>query len=115
MNKMLFTVPLIVLVVLLVCSGAVIAHEGEDHDKKVYEEGSYGASMDKGQKYGGHEYKGEHSGDPAKHSKEYYDKKYGKYDHEKKGIHEEGSGMNEDAQRMNEEMEHKRQEEGSRY
>ena len=115
MNKIFFTVSLMVMAFILVCSGTVIAHEGEDHDKKVYEEGSYGSSMDKGHKYGGHEYKDDHGGNPAKHSKEYYDKKYGKYDHDKKAAHEEGSGTNEEAYRMKEEMEHKRYEEGSRY
>ena len=47
MNKIFFTVSLMVMAFILVCSGTVIAHEGEDHDKKVYEEGSYGSSMEK--------------------------------------------------------------------
>ena len=114
MNKTFLAVPLVVLAVFLIYSGTVIAHEGDDHDKKVYEEGSYGSSMETGHKYSGHEYKDDHGGNPAKHSKEYYDKKYGKYDHDKKGMYEEGSGMNEEAHRMQEEMEHKRYEEGSR-
>jgi hypothetical protein len=114
MNKTFFSVPLIVLAFLLVCSGTVIAHEGEDHDKKVYEEGSYGSSVGTGHKYGGHEYSGDHGDKPGEYSKEYYEKKYGKYDHEKKEMYEEGSGMNENAHRMKDEMEHKRYEEGSR-
>ena len=119
MNKTFFTVPMIVLVILLVCSVTALAHEGEDHEKKVYEEGSYGSSMGTGHEYGGHEsgghdYKGDHGGNPAKHSKEYYDKKYGKYDHEKKEMYKEGSGMNDDSHRMKEKIEHQRYEEGSR-
>ena len=49
-----------------------------------------------------------------------YEKKYGKYDHEKKhtmdsgkAMHEEGSGMKDEAMKMKE-MEHKRMEEGSK-
>ena len=113
MNKIFFTGSLMVMAFILVCSGTVIAHEGEDHDKKAYEEGSYGSSMDTGHNYGGHEYKDDHGGSPAKHSKEYYDKKYGKYDHEKKETMDEGSGMKDEAMKRKE-MEHKRMEEGSK-
>ncbi len=112
MNKTLFTVPLMILAALLVFSGTVIAHEGEEHGKEKYEEGSGGSSMEMDHKSGGHEYKGEHGGEAEKHSKEYYDQKYGKYDHEKKELQEEGSGMKDDAHRMKEEQE--RKEEGSR-
>ncbi|HIE42879.1 MAG TPA: hypothetical protein EYP95_06625 [Nitrospinaceae bacterium] len=113
MNKAFFTIPLILMGILLVFSSTVTAHEGESHDKGMYEEGSGGSSMhEMGSKSEGtaHEYKGEHGGD---HSKEYYEKKYGKYDHEKKGMMNEGSGMKDEAMKMKE-MEHKRMEEGSK-
>jgi len=110
MKKMFFAVLLLVMGMLF--SSTAIAHEGEDHDKKAYEEGSGGAAEEMGHKAGGmaHEYKGEHGGE---HSKEYYEKKYGKYEHEKKEAMEEGSGMKEDAHKMQEQM-HERKEEGSR-
>jgi hypothetical protein len=109
MNKMFFAIPLIGM--LLVFSSTALAHEGEQHGKEMYEEGSSGSSMGMDHKSDGHEYKGEHGGD---HSKEYYEKKYGKkYDHEKHELKEEGSGMKDEAMKKKE-MEHKRMEEGSK-
>ncbi len=71
MHKKFFTVPMMVLAALLIFSGTVIAHEGEEHGKERYEEGSGGSAMDMEHKDRGmaHEYKEEHGGD---HSKEYY-------------------------------------------
>lgn len=114
MKKIFFAVLLLVMGMLF--STSAFAHDGETHD--AYEEGSGGSSMDMGHKSGGHEYKGDHGGD---HSKEYYEKKYGKYDHEKHKMEhemhemkEEGSGMKEDAhEQMQKEM-HERKEEGSK-
>ncbi len=109
MKKMFFAVLLLVMGMLF--SSTAFAHEGEDHDKKVYEEGSGGAAMEMDHKASGmaHEYK-----DSGEHSKEHYEKKYGKYEHEKKEAMEEGSGMKEDAhQKMQKEM-HQRKEEGSK-
>jgi hypothetical protein len=45
----------------------------------------------------GYEYKGEHGGD---HSKEYYEKNYGKYEHEKNHMKEEGSSMKDKAMKI---------------
>jgi hypothetical protein len=113
MNKMFFAVSGIVLAVLLVFSGTVIAYEGEKHEEK-YEEGSGGAAMEMDHKAGGHKYKGEH-GEGMEHSKEYYEKKYGKkYDHEKHELKEEGSGMKDSAQQMMREEHPERKEEGSK-
>ena len=107
MNKTLFTIPLILMGMLLVFSSTAIAHEGEDHGKEMYEEGSGGSSMEMGR------------GSRAM-AQEYYEKKYGKYEHEKNKMREsgntmmdEGSGMKEEAMRMKE-MEHQRREEGSK-
>ena len=121
MNKTLFTIPLILMGMLLVFSSTAIAHEGEDHGKEMYEEGSGGVSMEmgRGSRAMTHEYKeGQNAG--MEHSKEYYEKKYGKYEHEKNKMREsgntmmdEGSGMKEEAMRMKE-MEHQRREEGSK-
>ena len=94
-------------------SSTAIAHEGEEHEKGMYEEGSGGSSMEMGSKSRAmsHEYnEGQNAG--MEHSKEYYEKKNGKYEHEKQGMKEEGSGMAEEAMRMKE-MQHQRQEEGS--
>ena len=111
MNRTLFSILLIGM--LLVFSSTAIAHEGEEHEKGMYEEGSGGSAMemDRGSRAMAHEYKGEH-GDGMGHSKEYYEKKYGKYEHDKQGMKEEGSGMKEEAMRMKE-MQHQRKEEGS--
>jgi hypothetical protein len=105
MNKMLFSI----LLIGMLFSSNAMAHEGEAHAKDTYEEGSGGSSMhEMGNKAEGkaHEYKGDHS-------KEHYEKKYGKYDHEKKEMQEEGSGMKDEAMKMKE-MEHQRKEEGSK-
>ena len=94
MNKMFLAVPLFVMGVLF--SSTAIAD-----DKERYEEGSGGSAMEM-----------DHKADGMEHSKEYYEKKYGKYDHEEKEMMEEGSGMKDDAMKMKE-MEHRRMEEGS--
>jgi hypothetical protein len=108
MKKMFFAALLLVIGMLF--SSTAIAHEGEGHDEKVYEEGSGGAAKHMGNKASGtgHEYK-----KSGKHSKEHYEKKYGKYEHEKKEGMEEGSGMKEDAQKMQEQA-HELKEEGSK-
>ena len=58
-------------------------HEGKKGGHDMYEEGSSGSAMemDRKSRAMAHEYKEEHGGD---HSKEHYEKKYGKYEHEKK-------------------------------
>ena len=108
MKKMFFAALLLVIGMLF--SSTAIAHEGEDHDEKVYEEGSGGAAKHMGNKASGmdHEYK-----ESGGHSKEHYEKKYGKYAHEKKEMQEEGSGMKDEAMKMKE-MQHQRKEEGSK-
>ena len=111
MNKTLFSILMIGM--LLVFYSTAMAHDDEAHGKQLFEEGSGGSSMQEmGSKAEGmaHEYKGEQAGD---HSKEYYEKKYGKYDHEKKGMMDEGSGMKDEAMKMKE-MQHQRKEEGSK-
>lgn len=107
MKKIIFAIRLFI--VALVYSSAAFAHEGEAHEEK-HEEGSGGYSMDMGHKSGGHEYKSDHDGD---HSKEYYEKKYGKYDHEKHELKEEGSGMKKGAHEQMGKQHHERKEEGS--
>jgi hypothetical protein len=110
MKKMFFAVLLLVMGMLF--SSTAFAHDGEQHGKEMYEEGSGGMDMGHKAKGMAHEYKDEHGG--GDHSKEYYEKKYGKYEHEKKEAMEEGSGMKEDAhQQMQKEM-HQRKEEGSK-
>ena len=106
MNKTVFTVPLILMAMLLVFAAPAFAHEGEDHGEKKYEEGSGGSAteMDRKSRMQGHEYKDEHG-------MEHYDNKY---ENEKHKLQEEGSGMKDDAHRMKEEMERKRKEEGSK-
>ena len=84
------------------------AHDGEKEDHGMYEEGSGGSAMEMDHKSRtmAHEYKeegssgmeGEHSGMTGEHSgmeysKEYYEKKYGKYEHKKDYLKEEGSAM----------------------
>jgi hypothetical protein len=110
MKKMLFAIPLFLMGMLF--SSTAIAHDGEAHGKEMYEEGSGGSAMemDRKSRAMAHEYKEEHGGE---HSKEYYEKKYGKYDHEKKEMQEEGSGMKDEAMKMKE-MQHQRKEEGSK-
>ena len=87
------------------------AHEGEKGDHGIYEEGSGGSAMEMDHKSRtmGHEYKeegssgmeddqssmtGEHLG--MEPSKEYYENKYGKYEHNKDYLKEEGSVMKEE-------------------
>ena len=108
MKKMFFAALLLVIGMLF--SSTAIAHEGEDHDEKVYEEGSGGAAKYMGNKASGmdHEYKAS-----GEHSKEHYEKKYGKYEHEKKEGMEEGSGMKKDAHKIQEQA-HELKEEGSK-
>ena len=110
MNKTVF--PILLIGMLMIFSFTVFAHDGEEHGKEMYEEGSGGYSLD--HKTGGmeHEYMEKH-GDGMEHSRGYYEKKYGKHDHEKHEQREEGSGMKEEAHRMKEEM-YQRKEEGSR-
>jgi hypothetical protein len=114
MKKMFFAIPLTLMAMLF--ASTAMAHEGEHEGKKdgheMYEEGSGGSAMemDRKSRAMAHEYKGEHGGD---HSKEYYEKKYGKYEHEKNHMKEEGSSMKEEAMKMKE-MEHKRMDEGSK-
>jgi len=88
------------------------AHDGEKEDHGMYEEGSGGSAMEMDHKSRTttHEYKeegssgmeGEHSGMTGEHlgmeySKEYYEKKYGKYEHKKDYLKEEGSSKKEGA------------------
>jgi hypothetical protein len=114
MKKMFIAIPLILMGMLFVSTA--MAHDGEHDEGKgghaMYEEGSGGSAMeiDRKSRAMAHEYKGEHGGD---HSKEYYEKKYGKYEHDKNHMKEEGSNMKEEAMKMKE-MEHKRMDEGSK-
>ena len=88
------------------------AHEGEQGDHGIYEEGSGGSAMgmDDKSRAMAHEYKeegssgmeGEHSGMTGEHlgmeySKEYYEKKYGKYEHKKEYVKKEGSTRKDEA------------------
>ena len=88
------------------------AHDGEKGDHGIYEEGSGGSAMEMDHKSRAmaHEYKEEGSGGMesdhsgmtdehlgVEHSKEYYEKKYGKYEHKKDYLKEEGSAMKEEA------------------
>ena len=113
--KFFYTAISLIAMLMLLASTA-LAHDGEHEGEKkghgMYEEGSGGSAMEMDRKSPAmaHEYKGEHGGD---HSKEYYEKKYGKYEHEKNQMKEEGSNMKDEAMKM-EEMEHKRMDEGSK-
>ena len=120
MKKMVTAISLIVML-MFVASTALAhdgAHEGKSHG--MYEEGSGGSAMEMDLKSHtiGQEYKGEGSGSMEgehsgmEHSKEYYEKKYGKYDHKKHEIQEEGGAMKEEATKMRK-MQHQRMEEGS--
>ena len=97
-------------------ASTAMSHDGAHDEGKgghgMYEEGSGGSAMemDRKSRAMAHEYKGEHGED---HSKEYYEKKYGKYEHEKNHMKEEGSSMKDEAMKMKE-MEHKRMDEGSK-
>ena len=114
MKKMFIAIPLILMGMLF--ASTAMAHDGAYDEGKdghgIYEEGSGGSAMemDRKSRAMAHEYKGEHGGD---HSKEYYEKKYGKYEHEKNHMKEEGSSMKDEAMKMKE-MEHKRMDEGSK-
>jgi hypothetical protein len=112
MKKMFIAIPLTLMAMLF--ASTAMAHDGEHEGKKghMYEEGSGGSAMemDRKSRAMAHEYKEEHGGD---HSKEHYEKKYGKYEHEKKHMEEEGSGMKDEAMKMKE-MEQKRMNEGSK-
>ena len=108
MEKMFIAIPLVLVGMLF--SSTALAHD--DGHEKVHkggqgtqEEGGGGSAMERDRKYRAmsHEYKEEHSGD---HSKEHYEKKYGKYEHEKKEMKEEGMKMKE--------MKQKRMDEGSK-
>jgi hypothetical protein len=108
MKKIFFAALLLVMGMLFFSTA--IAHEGEKHDEKVYEEGSGGAAKDMSNKNSGmvHEYK-----ESGEHSKEHYEKKYGKYEHENKGGMEEGSGMKEGGYKKQKQA-HEPKEEGSK-
>ena len=88
------------------------AHDGEKGDHGIYEEGSGGSAMEMDHKSRamGHEYKEEGSSGMEddhsnmtdehlgmEHSKEYYEKKYGKYEHKKDYVKKEGSTMKDEA------------------
>ena len=98
--------------ILLLFASTALAHDGGHEGEKghhgIYEEGSGGSAMEMDHKSSGmaHEYKeegssgmeGEHSGMTGEHlgmehSKEYYEKKYGKYEHKKDYVKKEGSTM----------------------
>ena len=110
---MFIAIPLILMGMLFVSTA--MAHDGAHDEGKgghdMYE-GSGGSAMEMDRKSRpmAHEYKGEHGGD---HSKEYYEKKYGKYEHKKNHMEEEGSNMKDEAMKMKE-MEHKPMDEGSK-
>ena len=111
---MFITVPLILMGMLL-ASNAMAHDDAHDEGKGghgMYEEGSGGSAMEMGRnsRAKAHEYKEEHGGD---HSKEHYEKKYGKYEHEKNHMKEEGSSMKDEAMKVKE-MEQKRMNEGSK-
>jgi hypothetical protein len=114
MKKMFFAIPLILMGILF--ASTAMSHDSAHDEGKgghgIYEEGSGGSAMEMDGKSRtmAHEYKGEHGGD---HSKEYYENKYGNYEHEKNHIKEEGSSMKDEAMQMKE-MEHKRMDEGSK-
>ena len=121
MKKMVTAISSITM--LMFAASIALAHDSADEGKShgMYEEGSGGSTMEMDRKSHtmGHEYKGEgrggmegeHSG--MEHSKEYYEKKYGKYDHKKHEIQEEGNNMKEEDMKMRK-MQHQRMEEGSR-
>jgi hypothetical protein len=114
MKKVFAAISLIAMLMLFVSSS--MAHDGAHDEGKeghgMYEEGSGGSAMEMGRnsRAKAHEYKEEHGGD---HSKEHYEKKYGKYEHEKNHMKEEGSSMKDEAMKVKE-MEQKRMNEGSK-
>ena len=108
MKKMFTMILLTQMGMLLLFVSTALAHDGEKGDHGIYEEGSGGSAMemDHQSRAMGHEYKeegssgmkndhsnmkGEHLG--MEHSKEYYEKKYGKYEHKKDYVKKEGSTM----------------------
>ena len=112
MKKMFTMILLTQMGMLLLFVSTALAHDGahdvEKDDHGMYEEGSGGSAMEMDHKSRtmGHEYKeegssgmkddhstmkGEHLG--MEHSKEYYEKKYGKYEHKKDYVKKEGSTM----------------------
>lgn len=113
--KKVFTAISLIAILMLFASTAM-SHDGEHEVEKkghgMYEEGSGGSAMemDHNSRAKAHEYKEKHGGD---HSKEHYEKKYGKYEHEKNHMKEEGSSMKDEAMKVKE-MEQKRMNEGSK-
>jgi len=116
MKRMFTMILLTQMGMLLLFASTALAHDGAHDDEKgdhgIYEEGSGGSAMKMDQKSRAmaHEYQeegssgmegdhssmtGEHLG--MEHSKEYYEKKYGKYEHKKDYVKEEGSTMKDDA------------------
>ena len=111
MKRMFAMILLTQMGILLLFASTALAHDGEHDGEKgdhgIYEEGSGGSAMEMDHKSRamGHEYKegssgmednhssmtGEHLG--MEHSKEYYEKKYGKYEHKKDYVKKEGSTM----------------------
>ena len=101
MKKLITAISLISIFMLV--ASTVLSHDGEHEGEShgMYEEGSGGAAMEMDYKSRAmaHEYKGEGSGgiegehSGVEHSKEYYEKKYGKYDHKKHEMQKEGSVM----------------------
>ena len=113
--KKVFTAISLIAILMLFASTAM-SHDGEHEVEKkghgMYEEGSGGSAMemDHNSRAKAHEYKEKHGGD---HSKEHYEKKYGKYEHEKNHMKEEGSSMKDEAMKVKE-MEQKRMNEVSK-
>ena len=115
MKKMFIAIPLILMAMLFASTALAHddGHEGKNGGHGMYEEEGSGGSameMDRKSRAMAHEYKEEHGGD---HSKEHYEKKYGKYEHEKNHMKEEGSSMKDEAMKVKE-MEQKRMNEGSK-
>ena len=121
MKKIVAVAPFIAILMLVAFDA--LAHEGahDGENQGLYEEGSGGSAMemDRKSRAMAHEYKeegsggieGEHLG--MEHSKKYYEKKYGKYDHKKHETQEEGSAVKDEAMKIRE-MQHQLMEEGSR-
>ena len=120
MKKMVNVISLIAMLMFVASTSLAHdgAHEGKSHG--MYEEGSGGSAMKMDHKSHtmGPEYTSEGSGgmegedSGMEYSKEYYEKKYGKYDHKKHEIQEEGSAMKEEVMKMRK-MQHQRMEKGS--
>ena len=119
MKKMVIAIPFIIMFIF--AAPTVFAHDGAHKDESygMYEEGSGGSAMEmdlKSPSSVAHEYKKGSGGmkreQSMEHSKEYYEKKYGRYDHKKHEVQEEGSAMEDEAMKMIE-MQHQNIEEGS--